>query len=194
MKYLWCDTETTGLEPKEHGAFEYAFILVDGGKVVSRRDYFCNPLSEGLSFSEDAAKVNGYTKERVEALNSEAEIYKNIKTFLDGSRYGWGAQKKDGEPLILAGYNVEFDKGFLEAMLDRHGAKWEDYFKSEVFDVYALVKKAYAAGSLPRLENLKLGTMCKAFGIDLSNAHTAAADIEATRNLAIALYRIGIRP
>jgi hypothetical protein len=35
--------------------------------------------------------------------------------------------------------------------------------------------------------------MCKSLGVDLENAHTADADIQATRDLAIMLHRMGVK-
>lgn len=37
MRFLWLDTETTGLEVTDSAAFELAFILVDGGKVICEK-------------------------------------------------------------------------------------------------------------------------------------------------------------
>ena len=45
MRFLWLDTETTGLEVTDSAAFELAFILVDGGKMICEKCFFLNPLS-----------------------------------------------------------------------------------------------------------------------------------------------------
>jgi len=48
VKVLWCDTETTGLEPQNAGAFQIAMLFKHGNQKtkVWQRLFFLNPLDE----------------------------------------------------------------------------------------------------------------------------------------------------
>ena len=45
MRFLWRDTETTGIEVPDSAAFEVAMILIDNGSFIGERCFFLNPLS-----------------------------------------------------------------------------------------------------------------------------------------------------
>ena len=109
MRFLWLDTETTGIETDDSAAFELAFILVDGGKQICERCFFLNPLSEAIKYHEEAGKVHGYSEQDIMAFPSEQEQMPKVARFLEEAREFW---KKDGsmsEKMAVAGYNVGFD-------------------------------------------------------------------------------------
>ena len=192
MRFLWLDTETTGLEVTDSAAFELAFILVDAGKVLCERCFFLNPLSETIKYHEAAGKVHGYSEQDIKTFSAESEQMPKIAQFLEEARELW---KKDGsksEKLVVAGYNVEFDIKHLKALLERNGYKWSDYFSDIVADVFVQVKKAGMQKALPYLPDRKLGTVAKHLGVNLDNAHDALADIKATREVAGKLYKLGV--
>ena len=192
MRFLWLDTETTGLEVTDSAAFELAFILVDAGKVLCERCFFLNPLSETIKYHEAAGKVHGYSEQDIKTFPAESEQMPKIAQFLEEAMELW---KKDGsksEKLVVAGYNVEFDIKHLKALLERNGYKWSDYFSDIVADVFVQVKKAGMQKALPYLPDRKLGTVAKHLGVNLDNAHDALADIKATREVAGKLYKLGV--
>ena len=192
MRFLWLDTETTGLEVTDSAAFELAFILVDAGKVLCERCFFLNPLSETIKYHEAAGKVHGYSEQDIKTFPAESEQMPKIAQFLEEAMELW---KKDGsksEKLVVAGYNVEFDIKHLKALLERNGYKWSDYFSDIVADVFVQVKKAGMQKALPYLPDRKLGTVATHLGVNLENAHDALADIKATREVAGKLYKLGV--
>jgi DNA polymerase III epsilon subunit-like protein len=192
MRFLWLDTETTGLEITDSAAFEVAMILVDNGKFFCDRCFFLNPLSETIKYHEEAGKVHGYSEEDIKCLPPESEQVPKIADFLEKARELWKTDGSQTEKLILAGYNVGFDKKHLNALLERNGYKWEDYFSDIEADVFVQVKKAGMQKALPYLPDRKLGTVAKHLGVTLDNAHDALADIKATRQVAAKLHQLGV--
>jgi hypothetical protein len=71
---------------------------------------------------------------------------------------------------------VGFDLGFLEAALG-DGTRFE---QGRYFDTLTIAREGY-----PDLENYKLETLSRFFGIELAQAHRAGPDAEATANLLI---------
>lgn len=193
MRFLWLDTETTGLEVENASAFELGFILIDNGLFITERCFFLNPLNEKIKLSEESVKIHKYTEKDIFKFPSEKEQISKIVAFLEESRELW---KKDGsksEKMIIAGYNVEFDIKHLSALLERNGYKMSDYFNLEIIaDVFKQVKNAQRMGVLPYLENRKLCTVCEHLGIELKKSHDAINDIRATRRLGIKLQTLGV--
>jgi len=189
MIVAWVDVETTGLDEKKHGIHEIAFIITKGGEVQDKRVFHSNPMSAGLQYDPESAKAHGMKECDISVYPCEREMFPNIlKAF--ALHTGIGADK---EKMVFAGYNCPFDYKFVKEMFERNDASMEDWFNGQFIDVYELVKKGGSMGKLPVTENKKLGTMCKSLGVNLQNAHGAEADILATRELAIVLFRMGVK-
>lgn len=68
MRFLWLDTETTGIEVTDSAAFEVAMILIDNGSFICERCFFLNPLSETIKYHEEAGKVHGYSEADIKSM------------------------------------------------------------------------------------------------------------------------------
>lgn len=195
MKVLWCDTETTGLEPQNAGAFQIAMLFKHGNQKtkVRQRLFFLNPLDEryGIEYTEDSARIHGISRETIESYpKAEEQIPRIVSLFTEYC--------KDFEPngkfekLYFAGYNCPFDWDHLDALLRRYtDRKMSDFFETKFIDVYEQVKRAVCMGKIDPM-NKKLGTVCKSLDVPLENAHDALGDITATRNLGARLQRMGV--
>ena len=155
--FVWVDTETTGLDPDVNDIIEVAILRLnpDGiewvihSKVKMERPENAHPK---------ALEVNGYTEEAW----ADAE---DPKVF-------WQKVADCGilDEAIVAGQNVRFDAGFLNATFKRHGIKTRmDY---HLYDTCTLTLEHL----LPWMESISLVPTCVALGIPVKNAHTALAD------------------
>jgi DNA polymerase III epsilon subunit-like protein len=180
MTVIWCDTETTGLEPINSGPFELAFLVYDGGQFLDERLFRLNPLNDNVVIHQEALEVNGATEELIRSYPPAKEVVPGMAEFF----------KKHAPPekLIFAGYNCSFDYGHLGALLFREGFLISDYFNGRFIDVLELVKRAKGMKLLGATQNNKLETMTKALSIEHDEAHTALSDIKATRRLYEIIY------
>lgn len=188
MNVMWCDTETTGIEVENSGAFEIALLFAVDGEIKEEKRFFLNPLTEKIKYGEEAGRIHGVSEEKIKSFETFNVVIPRIVTFITLSIARFCPNQK----LVFAGYNCNFDWKHLKALFERCDYKIDDYFYKQ-YDVFDLVKKASWKRIIPYLENLKLGTVCKSLGVELNNVHTAIDDIKATRNLAIELYRRGIK-
>ena len=186
MTVIWTDTETTGLEPINSGAFEIALLVYRDSQLLEERVFRLNPLDNEVIYHEDAFKVHGVTEEAIKSFPLATEVIPQIVEFL--KKY---LPKESEEKMVFAGYNCPFDYGHIGALFFRNGFSIGDYFSGKFIDVYEKVKRA--GNLLPRTMNQKLETMTKALGIEHTGAHGALADIKATRRLYEAIYLISRR-
>lgn len=182
MTTCWVDTETTGVDPRNSGAFEIAMLIYEGKNCVFESLYHLNPLNDEITWSEEAFKVNGVSEETIRSYPPLEEVVTEIidalKEFMPSEKYAF------------AGYNSNFDFGHVGALFYRAGFSINDYFNGRLIDVYELVKKAASMGLLPKTENQKLTTMTKALNISHEEAHTAMDDIKATRRLYETIWQL----
>ena len=193
MRFLWLDTETTGLEPHNSSIFQAAMILVENGKVLAERCFFLNPLSSTILYDEAAGKIHGYSKEHIASFPPEKTQIVLITDFLTDARERWQTDGSQTKKLTLCGYNIEFDRKHLQALLARNGYRFDDYFSKSEGDVLQQVRAAGRHNLLPKLANQKLETVARHFGIPMEKAHDALCDIRTTRQIARTLYRRGIQ-
>lgn len=179
-KVLYFDTETTGTNPVKNGIIQFAAIVEIDGEEKERVNFKIRP-HESDEIDEKALMVNGITKEMLEFEEdrlSSQEGYWKVKEFF----CRWVDQYDPKDKFYPAGYNVRFDLEFLHNFFKKHG---DSYFGSFVnwrcVDPLGILF-AWDYLGMMSLENYKLGTVCKEFGIAI-NAHDAMSDIEATREL-----------
>lgn len=181
MTLLFCDTETTGIDPAESGAFEIAFLVYEGAELKEEKVFYLNPLNEKIHFSAEAFKINGVSEDVIRSYPSAETIIPEIVAFLE--------TYAPPEKLVFAGYKCSFDYGHLSVLLSRCGFDIGDYCNGKMIDVLEVVKKAKAQGVLSvKTRDNKLTTMTKAIGVPHEDAHTALSDIKATRLLYEAIY------
>lgn len=198
MKFLWVDTETTGLDEKIHRPFEIAIIYVNNRKeedgrishLECERDFFLNPLKEGIEVTKEALQITGYTEDQIKAMKPGEEIVKNIVSFLADVQTHFQTGKE--EKPFLCGYNVPFDYKMIKALLSDYGYNIDDYIQNHLMDVYSQVKMAGDKRILPYLPDRKLGTIADYLHVKLDNAHNALADIRATKEVSKSLFGKGV--
>lgn len=137
MDIVFCDLETTGLDPNRHAIVEIA--LIKGEEVY---DKWIKLTVQELAVAESIAlKVNQYWA-RVQDVEDDRVVdsgnFPRVYYSRQEAAYDI-AQFTDG--CILAGNNVKFDQQFLEVWLRKHGA-------CPTWDYHVLDVPTYAAGFL----------------------------------------------
>ncbi len=188
MKRLFFDTETTGTSPNAT-IFQIAGYIEINGEVAETFNIKSAPFSDS-EINIEALEVTGVTLEQIQNYQEPKKAYDELISIFD--KYIDKYDKKDKFDII--GHNVKFDIEKLIIWAKKCGDNYIGSYLNwkRVFDTLAFTQCLKVAGILPETENNKLLTLCKEFGLDLSHAHDAMYDIEATRDLFyILLEKIG---
>ena len=182
MKKLFVDIESTGLSPKEHDIIQLAYIIEIDDAIKEEGEFLIRPLRFD-NISPKALEINGRTIEELKTFPEAKIVYPKIVSLLD--KYVDKYNKKD--KFRPAGQNVRFDLDFLNEFFIKNSNRYFYSYidKSQTIDSLPMSRKLTKEGYLD-VENHKLGTLCKHFGIFLE-AHDALNDIKATRTLIMKL-------
>jgi DNA polymerase III alpha subunit (gram-positive type) len=178
MLFCWCDTETTGFDHKSNDIVQLSCVITDQNKkVIDKFNANLKPKNFNL-IDEGSLEVIGKTLEELAEYPEQKDSFKRFKNFLDKNT------NNGEEKLILCGYNVNFDRCFLDRLFKINKSKLHKYFWFESIDVLSLVSILSIQGKL-NTKNLKLTTVCEHFSIDLldGKAHNSMYDIIATIKL-----------
>ena len=156
-EFVVVDVETTGTDPKSADLVEIAAVKVKGGKITDRWSTLVNP---GRAIVGN--QMHGIKDADVKKAPKPAEAAQQALKFIGASK--------------IVGHSVGFDLGFLETALG-DGTRFE---QGRYLDTLVIARDGY-----PDLENYKLPTLANFFGIELTQAHRAGPDAEATANLLI---------
>lgn len=167
---LFLDTETGGLNARDHDLVSIACILTDptGKTVLEEWDTKVYPMKP---VDPKAAAVNGYTKEAWEnqAVHAHQAMIK-VLTMLSGA--------------MMVCHNTPFDKSFVEAALYANRQKWTGRYHT--MDTMVMAMPLLRAGLV---ENIKLETLTRYFGIEHVK-HRALGDARACREVFLCLQDI----
>ena len=179
MRYLFFDTETTGL-PKNYMApttdlenwgaarlVQLGWILMDDRRnVLSEANFIVRP--EGFEIPQGASDVHGITTEK--ALEVGTPCKQAVYFFLGAARMADA----------LVGHNVTYDTHVVGSELVRHWGK--DYI--EGMRCLDTMQSATQFCAIPGPYGYKwpklIELYTKLFGREFEDAHDAAADIKAT--------------
>ncbi|WP_159085782.1 exonuclease domain-containing protein [Aeromicrobium chenweiae] len=164
------DFETTGVDPLTDRVLSYA-LLDDRGRDVSG---LVNP---GVPIPAASAAVHGLTAEALAdapaPVHAIAEIVTWVQDLVDR-----------GVGLVV--FNAAYDLTMLRAEAERWGLAQPDWDRLLVVDPYVIDWGIERGGLGPR----RLTDVAAYYGISLDNAHDAAADAFAAREIA---HEIGRR-
>ncbi len=156
-EFVIVDVETTGTDPKMADLVEIAAVKVKAGAITDRWSTLVNAGRPIVG-----NQMHGITDADVAKAPVPAEAARQALAFIGDA------------PIV--GHSVGFDLAFLEAAL----ADGTHFEQGRYLDTLTIAREGY-----PDLENYKLPTLSNFFGIELSQAHRALPDAEATANLLI---------
>jgi len=155
LAYVIFDLETTGLDPAQDEIIEIGALSIKNSDI---KGVFNKLVSPSKEISPEITKLTGITNEM---LHGEAYIKPVLEEFFDFI-----------DESILIAHNAEFDVGFLQ----NSSKKWLNRdVKNPVICTVAMSREL-----LPGLDNHKLHTIARYFGIEVTNRHRAIGDVEIT--------------
>ncbi|MCD4817325.1 MAG: DEAD/DEAH box helicase family protein [Candidatus Cloacimonetes bacterium] len=155
LNFVVLDIETTGFDFKENEIIEIGAVCYEKGKKISTFSKFIKPQKKVPLFIKQLTHI---TDEMLKSGESLTSVLPDLKTFIGNL------------PVIC--HNISFDIGFLNEKLSNCGIS---RITNKLFDTVELAR-IY----LPFISNHKLTTVANYFEIDLSNAHRAIYDAQAT--------------
>jgi DNA polymerase III epsilon subunit-like protein len=173
------DCETTGLDSHLHDIIELSLLRMSDGE---QKTWWLKPLNpdhvEAAALRINGHKLEDITHKTVEGRNKYQDPNKVIVEIEN-----WITS--DGVPnsqRVLVGQNVHFDLTFAEQLWIKCSAKDSFPFGRRTMDtmIFAFMMD-YAEKKLS--EGYSLSGLIKRYGIKNSAAHTAAADVQATKLL-----------
>ena len=179
-KLLFCDLETTGLDPVKNGIYQMAFQVYIKGQFTKRFHITTCPFEDD-EIEEKALDVGNVTEDQIRKYQVPIVAHKTLKTIL--RRYVDPYIPTD--KFFFIGYNPNFDKDFLCEWFKKCG---DPYFMSWIFwppiDVaqlalFDLIEERH------KMKRFNLETITKHYAIDgeKTNYHDAAYDIEMTKRI-----------
>lgn len=164
---VFFDLETTGFNPREETIIELALIVVnprDGFRVVKTANVLVKAPKKLPAKIVELTHITDAMLAR-EGI-AEKDLIEIIKPYLN-ERYAWSA------------YNIQFDLGFLLALLKRQAPQLT--FHSDIFDVMAIYKDYHKPPH-------KLKDAIQAYDVVFENTHRALDDVLATVEVFKALH------
>ena len=174
---LFLDTETGGLDPRSHSLLSLGLVVGDGPRVANSLEILIR--HEPYVVSAGGMKVNRIDLVQHSATALDPDMALTVlDVFLDQHF------PHRCKPIILAGHNVAFDRGFLGTFLAAHGRALEPRISHRLVDTHSMAAALRDAGKLP-LDDLSSTALFAHFGILVpeDKRHTALGDSLATFEL-----------
>lgn len=154
QRYVVFDLETTGLSQEYDSIIEFGAVLLEGGQIIDKKDFFIKPP---ITVSE---KIKTLTNIKDKDLNN-AKTFKELKDeILDFIK-----------DYVLVAHNASFDYGFLNKELNRINEK---LLTNTVIDTLDLSRSLFKTRRAYRL-----GNMAKQYGVDYDEDVAHRADYDA---------------
>lgn len=154
MREIVLDTETTGLDPRDHRIIEIgALEMINHVPSGNTYHIYINPERD---VEADAAAIHGITTEMLQDKPVFAAIVDDFMAFLGDSS------------LVI--HNAKFDMGFINAELKRLGR--EELPMERAIDTLAMARRKFPGGQA------SLDALCRRFGIDNSHRDLHGAMID----------------
>lgn len=163
---LFFDCETGGLDPSTSDMIEVGAILTDPTGKTVLKEYSAKVLPN-KPVAPEAAAINGY----------DAKMWSEQAVNIDVAMHNILEMARNA---MVVAHNTPFDWSFLMASLQ--GKRWPGrYYK---VDTMALSMPLLLAG---KIDNLKLDTLARHFGLVNEKAHSALGDVRVCRELYLKL-------
>lgn len=148
---IYYDTETTGLK------YDNDRIIEIAAYDIVKETSFCSFVNPGIPIPEESTKITGITDDMVKEAPSFKKVAEDFVKFCEG------------DIVLIAHNNDNFDKHFLEAEFNRASVTLPKY---PYIDTLKWAKKYR-----PDLPKYSLQYLREIYGIEANNAHRALDDV-----------------
>lgn len=170
MKYLFIDTETTGLIAGVHSVIQIGCVIDDEEYTFNMQPF------DGAVIDDKALAVNKLTREKLAEFDPYPKGVDKFLGLLDAKVNKFDKSDK----LFFVGYNTPFDEGFIRKMIGKY---FGSYFWWPSIDV-AVLAAHHLRDKRHTLPNFKLNSVYQFLrGVEIQDAHDALADIKATKEI-----------
>jgi ATP-dependent DNA helicase DinG len=150
------DFETTGLSPERHEIIEIAAVRWEDGRLGERFHSLVRPERD---IPDEVSRLTGITADTLADAPDLETVLPQFLAFIEGR--------------VLAGHNVRFDLGFLQAACDQSGYILPT--SNDALDTQLLSRVLF-----PRERDHRLEDLIQRFSIPVEARHRALEDAEAT--------------
>ncbi|WP_446664134.1 exonuclease domain-containing protein [Flexivirga sp. B27] len=147
------DVETTGLSAERDRVLQIAVTQLTAGGAIE--DHWTTLIDPGCD--PGPTHIHGITKDRLRGAPGYADVADHIHQLIDGR--------------VFVAHNARFDWDFLSSEARRASVHFPSHQRLCTWQTSAMF-------DLP-LPNLKLGTICKYWGVAQARPHDAADDVRA---------------
>lgn len=180
-KLFFFDLETTGVKHWRNGIHQISGKVVINGETKESFNFKVQPYKDAV-IEDEALKIAGVTREDLLTYEPMSKVYYKILEIL--GRYVNKFDKTD--KFYLVGFNnASFDNNFFRAFfVQMHDNFFGSWFWSDSHDVM-IMASIYLQKERAQMENFKLSTVAKQFGIEVNedSLHDAMYDIELTEKI-----------
>lgn len=186
-RLVFVDIETGGLDASRHPVIQIAAVAVDCPELVPIETFEVKIQFNEKDCEAGALNVNSYDAgEWAKSAISARDAQASFSQFLSRNATIQMISKA-GRPYKLAriaGHNLaRFDAPFLQAWYKRGGKFFGAHYSVLCTHQLAMWRFCGPSSDSDGPKDLKLGTLCEYFGIDIGKAHDALADVRANVNL-----------
>ena len=182
MKQLrvFIDTETTGLDSRNHAIIELAGIFELNGKIVEEFSWNMRP-AKGKLVDKEALHITDSSLDIINLYDSPRIVYERFLKLLDSYINKYDSSDK----AYFFAYNSSFDQAFIEQWFkDNNNVYMFSYSAWPWIDV-AVLAAIFAEDQRNKLPNFKLGTVAKALGIEVDDnkLHNGLYDVQVMKRI-----------
>lgn len=178
MKFIYLDTETTGLDKEKDDIIQLSGILSANG-VSEEFDFRIKPR-EGVHLSDSAYQAHLVTEEEMQSYPEASEIFPQFMALLNKHVDRFDRADK----FFFVAYNAEFDYGFMRNWFKLNSESYfNSWFHHPPLDVMQLAA-FHLMGKRAQMKNFKLTTVYEELmGHSFDNAHDALEDVKAMKEI-----------
>lgn len=160
---VFIDLETTGLDFTKHEIIEVACLVVDPKTLKIKKRYQSKVAPEHLETADPVAlELVGFSPKAWKRAKPLGKVIKKLNSLAPGG--------------IFIGWNVSFDKAFLEKAARENGIILDfDYHWIDVMSLF--YEESFSNENIKRLN---LGHICEVLGTPRKDAHTAMGNVKTT--------------